>query len=39
MEASAGVRVDGTSVLGWGEKQPVLVAVDLGTGVPLALGL
>ena len=25
-------------MLGWGEKQPVLVAVDLGTGEPLALG-
>jgi transposase-like protein len=32
------VGVDGASVLGWGEKQPVLVAVDMGTGEPLALG-
>ena len=30
--------LDGASVLGWGEKQPVLVAVDLGTGQPLTLG-
>jgi transposase-like protein len=30
--------LDGASVLGWGEKQPVLVAVDLGTGEPLAVG-
>jgi transposase-like protein len=30
--------LDGASVLGWGEKQPVLVAVDLGSGEPLALG-
>jgi transposase-like protein len=26
--------LDGAYVLGWGEKQPVLVAVDLGTGDP-----
>ena len=32
------VGVDGARVLGWGEKQPVLVAVDLGTGEPLAVG-
>jgi len=32
------VGVDGAYVLGWGAKQPVLVAVDLGTGQPLALG-
>lgn len=32
------VGVDGAYVLGWGKKQPVLVAVDLGTGEPLALG-
>ena len=32
------VGVDGAYVLGWGEKQPVLVAVDMGTGEPLALG-
>jgi hypothetical protein len=25
-------------MLGWGDKQPVLVAVDLGSGQPLALG-
>jgi transposase-like protein len=30
--------LDGAYVLGWGTKQPVLVAVDLGTGQPLALG-
>jgi transposase-like protein len=30
--------LDGAYVLGWGEKQPVLVAVDLGTGEPLSLG-
>lgn len=30
--------LDGAYVLGWGEKQPVLVAVDLGTGEPLAVG-
>jgi len=32
------VGVDGAAVLGWGKKQAVLVAVDLGTGQPLALG-
>ena len=30
--------LDGAHVLGWGEKQPVLVAVDLGTGQPLTVG-
>lgn len=30
--------VDGASVLGWGEKRPVLVAVDMGSGEPIALG-
>ena len=30
--------LDGASVLGWGDKQPVLVAVDLGTGEPIAVG-
>lgn len=30
--------LDGASVLGWGDKQPVLVAVDMGTGEPLAVG-
>jgi len=30
--------VDGAAVLGWGEKQSVLVVVDLGTGEPVALG-
>lgn len=30
--------LDGANVLGWGEKQPVLVAVDLGTGEPLTIG-
>jgi transposase-like protein len=30
--------LDGASVLGWGESQPVLVAVDMGTGEPIAVG-
>ena len=30
--------LDGAYVLGWGDKQPVLVAVDLGTGEPIAVG-
>jgi len=30
--------LDGAYVLGWGEKQSVLVAVDLGTGEPIAIG-
>src|SRR5512135_1592756 len=30
--------LDGAYVLGWGGKQPVLVAVDLGTGEPLTVG-
>lgn len=30
--------LDGAQVLGWGDKQPVLVAIDLGTGEPLAIG-
>lgn len=30
--------VDGAWVLGWGEKRPVLVAVDLGAGQPVAVG-
>jgi transposase-like protein len=30
--------LDGAYVLGWGAKQPVLVAVDMGTGDPLTLG-
>lgn len=30
--------LDGAHVLGWGEKHPVLVAVDLGTGEPLTVG-
>jgi len=36
-----GVRVlgmDGLYPLGWGKKQPVLVAVDLGNGQPVAVG-
>ena len=36
-----GVRVmglDGLYPLGWGKKQPVLVAVDLGDGQPVAIG-
>jgi transposase-like protein len=32
------VGLDGAYVLGWGQKRPVLVAVDLGTGEPLAIG-
>jgi transposase-like protein len=32
------VGLDGASVLGWGEKRPVLVAVDMGTGEPIAVG-
>lgn len=30
--------VDGVYVRGWGDTQPVLVAVDMGTGQPVALG-
>ena len=30
--------VDGAYVRGWGDTQPVLVAVDLGNGQPVALG-
>jgi transposase-like protein len=30
--------VDGAYVRGWGETQPVLVAVDLGSGEPVAIG-
>jgi transposase-like protein len=30
--------LDGVWVLGWGEKRPVLVAVDLGDGQPVAVG-
>lgn len=30
--------VDGAFVLGWGEKRPVMVAVDLGEGQPVAVG-
>lgn len=30
--------LDGANVLGWGTKQPVLVAVDIGTGEPIAVG-
>jgi transposase-like protein len=30
--------VDGAYVLGWGKKRPVLVAVDLGEGQPVAVG-
>ena len=30
--------LDGAYVSGWGEKRPVLVAVDLGTGKPIAVG-
>jgi len=30
--------VDGEYVLGWGEKRPVMVTVDLGEGQPVAVG-
>ncbi len=30
--------VDGLYPLGWGKKQPVIVAVDLGTGHPIVVG-
>ena len=30
--------VDGAYVLGWGKKQKVLIAVDLGTGQPVQIG-
>jgi transposase-like protein len=30
--------LDGAYPLGWGEKQPVLIAVDMGTGQPVELG-
>jgi len=30
--------LDGAAVLGWGDKRGVLVAVDLGTGEPIAVG-
>jgi transposase-like protein len=30
--------LDGAYVLGWGQKQPVMVAVDLGEGDPVAIG-
>lgn len=30
--------VDGAYVRGWGETQPVLIAVDLGNGQPVAIG-
>ncbi len=30
--------LDGACVLGWGGKQPVLVAVDIGSGKSVALG-
>jgi transposase-like protein len=32
------VGLDGAYVQGWGEKQPVLVAVDVGSGEPIAVG-
>ncbi len=32
------VGLDGAYVLGWGNPRPVLVAVDLGTGDPIAVG-
>lgn len=32
------IGLDGAHVLGWGDKQGVLVAVDLGTGEPIAVG-
>jgi transposase-like protein len=30
--------LDGAYILGWGEKRPVLVAVDLGEGQPVSVG-
>jgi transposase-like protein len=30
--------LDGAYPLGWGKKQPVLVAIDLGSGEPVAIG-
>jgi hypothetical protein len=30
--------LDGAYVRGWGQTQPVLVAVDLGTGQPITVG-
>lgn len=32
-----GLGLDGAYVRGWGEKRPVLVAVDLGAGKPVAI--
>ena len=32
------LELDGAYVLGWVDKLPVLVAADLGTGEPMALG-
>jgi transposase-like protein len=32
------IGLDGAYPLGWGEKQPVLIAVDMGTGEPIELG-
>ncbi len=32
------LELDGAYVRGWGDTRPVLVAVDLGTGQPVALG-
>ena len=33
-----GLGLDGANVLGWGAKQPSWVAVDIGTGEPIAVG-
>ncbi len=33
-----GLGVDGAYVRGWGKTQPVLVAVDMGTGEPVTVG-
>jgi hypothetical protein len=30
--------LDGTYVLGWGKKRAVIIAVDMGTEIPLAVG-
>jgi hypothetical protein len=37
MEACAGIGVDGAWVRGWGGQQGVMVAIDLGNGLPVAI--
>jgi transposase-like protein len=37
-QAVRALGVDGAWVLGWGEKRGIMVAVDLGTGQPVAIG-